>query len=45
VAYLSAIPIAFWESRLAVAIYVANALMWLVPDRRIERRLHEHERG
>ncbi len=35
--YLAAIPLAFVEPRLAVAIYVANALMWLVPDRRIER--------
>jgi uncharacterized membrane protein len=37
--YLAAIPLAFVEPRLAVAIYVANALMWLVPDRRIERQL------
>ena len=36
--YVSAIPLAFLEPRLAVAIYVANALMWLVPDRRIERQ-------
>ena len=37
--YVAAIPLAFLEPRLAVAIYVANALMWLVPDRRIERQL------
>jgi uncharacterized membrane protein len=37
--YLAAIPLAFVESRLSLAIYVANALMWLVPDRRIERHL------
>ncbi len=37
--YLAAIPLAFAEPRLAIAIYISNAMMWLVPDRRIERRL------
>jgi uncharacterized membrane protein len=35
-AYLAAIPIAFFNTWIAVALYVAVALMWLVPDRRIE---------
>jgi uncharacterized membrane protein len=39
VMYVSAIPLAFVEPRLAIAIYISNALMWLVPDRRIERRM------
>ncbi len=37
VIYLAAIPIAFVRPWLAYAIYVLVAVMWLVPDRRIER--------
>lgn len=37
--YLVAMVAAFWAHWLAQAIYVAVALMWLVPDRRIERAL------
>jgi uncharacterized membrane protein len=40
--YLLAIGAAFIEPWVAVALYVLVALMWLVPDRRIERML-EHE--
>jgi len=39
--YVAAIPLAFVREWLADAIYVAVALMWLVPDRRIETRLRE----
>jgi len=39
VAYAAAIPLAFVNERLAAAIYIAVALNWLVPDRRIERRI------
>jgi uncharacterized membrane protein len=39
VLYLVAIPTAFWQAGIAGAIYVLVALMWLVPDRRIERAL------
>jgi uncharacterized membrane protein len=35
--YALAIPLAFVREWLAWAIYIAIALMWLVPDRRIER--------
>ncbi|MGC2165248.1 MAG: TMEM175 family protein [Gallionella sp.] len=35
--YAVAIPLAFWNQWLAGALYVAVAVMWLVPDRRIER--------
>ena len=35
--YLTAIPAAFFRGWIADAIYVAVALIWLVPDRRIER--------
>ena len=38
--YASAIPLAFYNQWISDAIYVFNALMWLVPDRRIESTLH-----
>ena len=37
--YLVAIPAAFWHRWISQAIYVLVALIWLVPDRRIERVL------
>jgi uncharacterized membrane protein len=37
--YLVAIPSAFFSQWIAGAIYVLVALIWLVPDRRIERAL------
>jgi uncharacterized membrane protein len=37
--YVVAIPLAFWSQWLALAIYVLVALLWLVPDRRIEHTL------
>ena len=37
--YLAAIPLAFVSPWISSALYVAVALIWLVPDRRIERRL------
>ncbi len=39
VCYAMAIPAAFVEQRVSDALYVLVALMWLVPDRRIESRL------
>ena len=39
VLYLTAVIFAFVNPWIANAIYVAVALMWLVPDRRIEKRL------
>jgi uncharacterized membrane protein len=41
VLYAAAIPLAFLREWIADAIYVAVALMWLVPDPRIEARLRE----
>jgi uncharacterized membrane protein len=38
VIYLVAIALSFANRWVALALYVAVALMWLVPDRRIERR-------
>ena len=37
--YAVAIPLAFLRPWMAGALYVAGALMWLVPDPRIERRV------
>jgi len=36
-AYLTAIPLSFWQGWLSLTLYVVVALMWLVPDKRIER--------
>lgn len=37
--YLAAIPLAFMNEWLAEALYVLVAIIWLVPDRRIEKIL------
>jgi uncharacterized membrane protein len=44
--YLAAIPLAFLSSWIASAIYVFTALLWLIPDPRIEKALKKrgHER-
>ena len=39
--YAAAIPLAFVQQWIAAAGYVIVAIMWLIPDRRIERRLAE----
>jgi len=40
VMYVVAVPLAFVNRWLAYAIYVAVAMMWFIPDRRIERTLN-----
>ena len=42
-AYLLAIPLAFANRWIACALYVAVAILWLVPDRRIERALADRK--
>lgn len=37
--YLAAIPLAFWWQWISLALYVIAALIWLIPDRRIENVL------
>jgi hypothetical protein len=37
--YVAGIVLSFVEPRISMAIYVAVALLWLVPDRRIEKRV------
>jgi uncharacterized membrane protein len=45
IAYAAAVPIGFYVPTLSLALYVAVAVMWLIPDRRIERKLEaEHAR-
>ena len=39
--YAAAIPLAFAKPWIAGACYVIVAIMWLIPDRRIERKLAE----
>jgi uncharacterized membrane protein len=41
VLYLAAVGLAFVSPWIAIGLYVAVALLWLVPDRRIERVLAE----
>ena len=41
VLYLAAIPLAFVHQLIADALYVLVALIWLIPDRRIESRLND----
>jgi len=41
VLYVAAIPLAFVNALISDAIYVLVALMWLVPDRRIETLFEE----
>jgi len=37
--YTVAIPLAFVASWIALAIYIAISILWLIPDRRIENKL------
>jgi hypothetical protein len=39
--YLSAIVAAFWSPLVSQGIYVLVALLWLVPDQRIERAMSD----
>ena len=43
VLYLAAIPLAFVHQALSDVIYVSVALLWLIPDRRIEARFADDE--
>jgi hypothetical protein len=37
--YIAGIGLAFVDPRISSALYIAVALMWLVPDRRIEKTI------
>jgi uncharacterized membrane protein len=43
--YLVAIPAAFWSPPAAQSLYVLVALIWLIPDRRIERVIGTEHRA
>ena len=45
VLYITGIALAFVSPWLALATYTAVAVMWLVPDRRVERYLRAEEAG
>src|ERR1044071_4440459 len=45
VLYLAAIPLAFVNPRISNGLYVLVALIWLIPDRRIERALAAREKN
>jgi uncharacterized membrane protein len=38
VVYAVAIAASLWNSRVALGLYVLVAIMWVIPDRRIERK-------
>jgi uncharacterized membrane protein len=39
--YAASIGLAFVKPWIAIGLYIAVALMWLVPDRRIEKHLND----
>ena len=41
--YVTAIVLAFWQPWMALALYALVALMWLIPDKRIEHVLVEKQ--
>jgi uncharacterized membrane protein len=43
VLYATAVVLAFWVQWLSLALYVLVAVMWLVPDRRIEKVVGTHD--
>jgi uncharacterized membrane protein len=43
--YLSGTVLAWWAPRVAFSFYILVALMWLIPDKRIEELLTEEDGG
>jgi uncharacterized membrane protein len=41
--YIAAIPLAFVNQWVSGLLYFSVAAMWLIPDRRIEKRIHVHD--
>ena len=44
IVYAAGIALAFVEPEISVSLYALVAVMWLIPDKRIERRLREEEK-
>src|SRR5438477_12840029 len=42
--YLAAMPLAFVSTWISSGLYASVALLWLIPDRRIEHALEKHEK-
>ena len=42
---VTGIALSFIDARLAVAVYAGSALLWLIPDRRLERTLAARAEG
>ncbi len=42
--YAAAVGLAFWSTWASLAIYVGVAILWLVPDRRIERAMQSESK-
>jgi uncharacterized membrane protein len=45
VLYTVGIMLSFWKPFAGTAAYVITAMMWLIPDRRIENTIHRDERS
>jgi uncharacterized membrane protein len=45
VIYLGAIGLAFIDPRIALALYVLVALIWFIPDQRIEKKIARKDQG
>jgi len=43
--YAAAIPVAFADPRISGGLYALVAVLWLVPDRRIEKVIEERAAG
>jgi len=41
VLYAIALPLAFWWQWVSLGLYIVVALIWLIPDRRIEKILND----
>ena len=44
IVYAAGIALAFVEPEISISLYALVAVMWLIPDKRIERRLREEEK-
>lgn len=38
--YITGVVLSFWYPKVSFAIFVVVALIWLIPDRRIEKQLN-----
>lgn len=41
--YIAAIPLAFLNSWIAIACFVAVAILWVIPDKKLERAMREDQ--